>query len=160
MLRDEGVLPSPAGISIYLGDQTGVTEGSKIYFYHYNPLTGLIETLPNSSDYIVDKNGYITVDIVHCSDYVVLMKKAKASLITSLKDQITVKSTKKTLYTGETNQKGSIKITLPAILKLVKSLSELLSKGAIGGVAVTYRSGNSSLSDLINYIYLLVVLLQ
>jgi hypothetical protein len=140
----EGILPSQTGVKIYIGDVPGVTVGSKVYLYHVDPETGKYEALPYSSNYVVDKDGYIKFDVVHCSDYAVLFKRAASSKVTNLKDQISVTPVKKTLYTGAGSlSSASIAIDLPATLELVGSLKDNTSQPAIGGVVVTYRSGNS-----------------
>lgn len=141
----EGVLPSQAAVRIYVGDQEGITPGEHIYLYHYNPDTGMLETLPYSSHYIVDEDGYITVNILHCSDYVVLTKKADNNMITTLLKQIKVTPSKRTLYIGRTKGHSTdIDINLPETLEMVSSLQKETSQSAAGGVISNYRSGNSS----------------
>jgi len=135
----EGLLPTQATVRIYVADQKGVTPGSHIYLYHYNDTTGKLETLPYSNDYVVDEDGYVTVQIVHCSDYVVLMGAASSDRITNLKDQITITPTKKTLHVGKTTK---IKIVLPSTLQLVSTLEDSTVNSAIGAVTATYSSSN------------------
>jgi predicted outer membrane repeat protein len=145
----DGVLPGQATVRIYVGDQPGMTEGSKVYLYHYNKLSEKLETLPFSSGYVVDKEGYITIDILHCSDYVVLPKEADRSVITALKDQITINASKPEIYLGGTKDgTAEIIINLPPTLELVASLEEETRSSAIGGVTVAYRSGNKKIATV------------
>ncbi len=72
---NNGLLPAPATVRIFVGDQTGCTPNSKVYAYYFNRSTNALESLP-VSEYTVDANGYITLTVVHCSDYVVLPKAA------------------------------------------------------------------------------------
>jgi hypothetical protein len=134
-----------ADVRIYVGDQKGIVPDSKIYLYHYNDKTGKLETLPNSSQYVVDKDGYITVHIAHCSKYVVLTKKADNKLITSLKDQIKVFPLKKTVYVGRSTV---ISVELPATLEHMDSLSDETSSKAVGGVTIAFTSGNKKIATV------------
>lgn len=144
----EGELPAQASVRIYVGDREGVKAGSKIYLYHYNPKTNKLETLPGGSGYVVDEEGYITVNILHCSEYVALNAEAGKKQISSLRNQISVKVEKKVIYTGGKNKPKSTKIiiTLPTTLELVDSLENASSQTAIGGVTVTYQSTDESVA--------------
>ena len=145
----EGILPSQAGVKVYVGDLPGVILGSKAYLYHVNPKTGKLETLPYSSNYTVDKDGYISFDIVHCSDFVILFEKAANSEISALLDQISVIPSKKTLYTNSKSMSSaSIGINLPATLEIVRSLKDNTTQPAIGGVTVTYHSANTKVAKV------------
>jgi len=65
-----GVLPSVASVKIFALDK-GFKPGQTLYFYYYNPTTKQIESLSTEA-YTVDADGYVTVQIYHCSDYVLL----------------------------------------------------------------------------------------
>ncbi len=138
----DGVLPVQAVVRIYVGDLIGFTQGGRIYLYHYNKETGKLETLPYTSGYTVDTEGYINIRLVHCSDYVVSLKEAAAGKITSLKNQITVSPLKKTLYLNGVNT-TQLQITLPSTLELVKSFTKALERTAIGQVTVSYSSSDN-----------------
>jgi len=140
----EGVLPGQATVRIYVGDREGITAGEKIYLYHYNPDSGKLETLPYSSSYVVDKDGYITINLLHCSDYVILKEKADKNIITSLLNQIKVTPGKMTIYVGRTKgHTTQVAIKLPITLEMVDSLEEKTSQSAAGWAMITYRAGNS-----------------
>jgi hypothetical protein len=140
----EGNLPSQAIVRIYVGDQAEVKPGDRIYLYHCNPETGKLETLPYSSRYTVDKDGYITVDILHCSDYVVLPKEATANQITSLRNQIKVRADKTKLTVGDNkNNTAKIIVQLPTTLELVENIKDKTSNPALGGVTVSFRSSDT-----------------
>jgi hypothetical protein len=64
-----GVLPSVAGVK-FSALEKGFQAGQTLYFYYYNPTTRQID--PLGSKYTVDADGNITVQILHCSDYVLL----------------------------------------------------------------------------------------
>ncbi len=66
-----GLLPAPAKIRVYVGSQPGCNPKSKVYFYYLNSTTQALEQMPQS-EYTVDADGYVTVIITHCSDYVLL----------------------------------------------------------------------------------------
>lgn len=138
----DGMLASQAGVRIYVGDILNANPEDRIFLYHLNEETGKLEALPYGSDYKVDKDGYITVNIVHCSDYVVMTEKANAIQVTSLLNQIKVTPSKKTLYIGGNDSKTEISVNLPGTLEVVKSLKDSTAGSAIGGVTVKYTSSN------------------
>ena len=144
----EGVLPCQASVRIYVGDQADITVGSKIYLYHYNKETDKLETLPYGSSYIVDEDGYITMNILHCSDYVLLQEKATSKQITSLRNQITITPTKKTLYLGGNNASTRMELSLPSTMELVNSMKDASSQTAIGRVVATYQSNNEKVATV------------
>ncbi len=145
----EGVLPAQAAVRIYVGDQEGIDPGDRIYLYHYNTTTGRLETLPYSSGYVVDKEGYVTVNILHCSDYVMLRDKAGNDYITSLRDQISITPTNFTLYVGgTTGATAAIQVVLPATLELVKNMEMKTSGNAIGAVTAAYKSSNEKVATV------------
>jgi len=71
-----GVLPSAATVKLYVGDK-GYNVGQTLYFYYYNPTTKALEQVGNTA-YTVDANGFVSVTITHCSDYVLLPKAARS----------------------------------------------------------------------------------
>jgi len=71
-----GVLPSVASVKISALDK-GFKPGQTLYFYYYNPTSKQIEPLSTGA-YTVDADGYVTVQIYHCSDYVLLPNVARS----------------------------------------------------------------------------------
>ena len=71
-----GVLPSVASVKISALEK-GFKPGQTLYFYYYNPTTKQIESLSKDA-YTVDADGYVTVQIYHCSDYVLLPKAVRS----------------------------------------------------------------------------------
>lgn len=69
-----GVLPSTAHVT-FSAKEKGFKPGQKLYFYYYNTKTGQIES--QSQEYTVDADGNVTVDINHCSSYVLLPNLAR-----------------------------------------------------------------------------------
>lgn len=65
-----GALPSVASVTISAVEK-GFKPGQSLYFYYYNPVTQQIEPLSGEA-YTVDVQGNVTVQISHCSDYVLL----------------------------------------------------------------------------------------
>lgn len=140
----DGILAGQASLKVFVGKQQGMKPGDNIYLYHINSKTGKLDTLPYSSKYAVDSEGYITVNIVHCSDYVAMTKKADTKLINYLKQQISVAPLKETLYISGNKKSSTIMvITLPSTLELVKYLKDQTSGSAIGAVKVKYYSNNN-----------------
>lgn len=143
-----GALPAQASVRIFVGDM-GFAEGDKLYLYYYNSETGMLDTLPFSTNYQVDEEGYITVDIAHCSEYVLLPQQADAGIITSLRDQISLEQETYLLYLGSDEfSTATINIKLPETLEQVKSLKDKTSGSAIGAVVLTYQSGNPKVASV------------
>lgn len=144
-----GDLPSQASVKIYVGNlvgtASGLSENNKVYLYYYNSTTDKLETLPYSSAYQVDKDGYITINILHCSEYIILPKQADNSIITTLRSQIKVTLTKKTLQVGKTS---TIKVNLPQTLELVNKLTDKTSSSAAGAATVSFVSSNKAVATV------------
>lgn len=153
---EEGTLPTKASLRIYVGDYAkkdanGNYIASKIYLYHYNKETGKLETLPHSSAYQVDKDGYVTIDLVHCSDYVVLTSPVKKSSMATLRSQIriTPRNLKLLSVTGKNTAK--IQIALPETLQIVEALKDETRNAAVGAVTVNYTSADESVAAVDKY---------
>jgi hypothetical protein len=71
-----GVLPSVASVK-FSALEKGFKPGETLYFYYYNPTTKQIESMGNDA-YTVDADGNVTVQIYHCSDYVLLPNAARS----------------------------------------------------------------------------------
>lgn len=146
----DGILPTQVSVRAYVGNINGVKAGSEIYLYHYNHEAGKLEELPYGSDYTVDADGYISVNILHCSDYVALTQKAPANLITGTINQIKVSPLKQTLYTGASAQASTkINIQLPSTLELVNSLNDKTTHSAVGAVTVSYSSSDKKVATVL-----------
>lgn len=144
-----GELPAQAKVKVYVGNIDGLKAGDKIYLYHINESTGMLEELPNSTSYVVDQDGYITIDIMHCSDYAVLTQKAPKEMLVDLKEQIKVSVPYKTFYVGGTKQStANITIELPITLERVMSLDDKTSISAKAGVTVSYSSTNEKVATV------------
>ena len=64
----DGTLPTTdASVKIFVGEQ-GFISGDKLFFYYFNPTTNKYEFI--AKELVVDADGYVTVTITHCSDYV------------------------------------------------------------------------------------------
>ncbi len=143
-----GDLPAQASIRMYVGDM-GYSEGEKLYLYYYNSETGRLDTLPYSSNYVVDSNGYITINVIHCSEYVLLPKKARSNAITSLRNQISVTTNKINLDLGsKKNSTAIIQVNLPITLEQVENLKDNTVSSAKGAVQITFKSGNSRVASV------------
>ena len=70
-----GLLPAPAIVRIYVGNQAGCAPFSKLYLYYLNPSGNALEQLPRN-EYTVDAFGCVSVSVAHCSEYLLLPKPA------------------------------------------------------------------------------------
>lgn len=150
----EGILPAPAQVRVYvgnlIGDNTtsGLDSNDKVFLYYLNSKTGKLESLPHSSYYCVDKDGYITISLVHCSDYVILPKAADISMLTSLREQIKVTLENKTISVKGKTKTTQIKVYLPSTMEIVDSLKEDTKSDVLGAVTVTYESSNDKVAKV------------
>lgn len=74
MFDHSGVLPSTASLT-FSAKEKGFKPGQKLYFYFYNASAGQLES--QTQEYTVDADGNVTVQISHCSNYVLLPNKAR-----------------------------------------------------------------------------------
>lgn len=74
MFDHSGSLPSTASLT-FSAKEKGFKPGQKLYFYFYNASAGQLES--QAQEYTVDADGNVTVQISHCSDYVLLPNKAR-----------------------------------------------------------------------------------
>lgn len=112
-----GVLPDTASVRINVGDNTELKAGSKVYVYYYNDNATNGSKRKNQARldegskvaYTVDKEGYLTINIKHCSRYVILPAKASTKVVATLFEQISAVS-KKTVKVKKT---ANIALSLP-----------------------------------------------
>jgi hypothetical protein len=74
MFDHSGVLPSTASLT-FSAKEKGFKPGQKLYFYFYNTSAGRLDS--QGQEYTVDADGNVTVQISHCSNYVLLPNKAR-----------------------------------------------------------------------------------
>lgn len=142
----DGELPAQSSVRIYVGDREGMKPGERIYLYHYNTELNMLETLPYSAGYVIGEDGYITIDLLHCSSYLIMGEPADSTIVISLKDQIKVTPMNKVLYVGGTkDSQAEIEVELPSTLELVNSFEDRTSGSAVGAVTVSYRSSNRNI---------------
>ena len=149
-----GELPAQASVRIYVGNQEGVKAGDKVLLYYHNSETNKLESLPSSS-YTVDADGYVTVQILHCSNYVLLPKAADQSIVTALIDQVVVAVKSKTLSLGSKSGSATdYSVTLPSTLEWVFP-KENTSGSAVGAVYITFTSDRPKVVSVNNKGHLL-----
>lgn len=145
-----GDLPSQANVRIFVGNQEGIRAGDNVILYYYNSETNKLDSLPYSSGYTVDADGYVTVQILHCSNYVLLTESPDYSVVTAIIDQIIVSVTEKTLYLGgTTGDTTDYIITLPSTLEWVSAKNKA-SSSAVGAVNITFTSDNPKVAVVDN----------
>jgi hypothetical protein len=138
-----GILPDTASVRIYVGGNEGMEAGKKVYLYYFNKKATTGSKRKNKArleegskvEYIVDNEGYVNLDIKHCSSYILLPSKANSKIVATLFEQIQSVS-KKTIKVKKT---ANIGITLPVDAegaKIVytsskKSVATVSSKGKV-----------------------------
>ena len=119
--------------------------GDKVYLYIYNTETKKLQCVPNSK-YIVDKDGYVILNIITGADYVLLPKVAAKSEKNSVLTQVSI--TKNITLTK--GKKKNIAIRLPDTLMKVNSLEQFdkeINK-AVYGAIITYKSSDKSVATV------------
>ena len=128
--------------------EQGMKPGSEVYVYYYNNVTGKLEVLPNNK-YVIDDDGFITLMITHCSDYVILSKPAGSDQTTDLLSQIEFSPNKALLYFGETDDNSiAVNIKLPATLRRVSEFTNSDKKEAIAELVITFKSSDSKVAKV------------
>lgn len=133
---DNGILSCEASIKMYVGSYA---KAGKYYrMYHANKNTGKLNAMAFPS---VKKSGnYMTVNVIHCSDYIFTTLNLPETVAVPLVKQITGIPANKTL---KVKKSYTIKPVLPVTLHKVTKLAK--KKGAIMDVVITYKSSNSSI---------------
>ncbi len=72
---ENGLLPAPASVRVYVGNQANCGPNSKVYLYYHNSAVNSLEKLPKQ-EYTVDAQGYLNFTVAHNSSFVVLPKAA------------------------------------------------------------------------------------
>lgn len=74
--KHEGDLPTSAKVKLYVGDIYQPKD--VLYFYYYDQANNqLLDEAKENNGYVVDKEGYVQLEITHCSDYVLTTKALK-----------------------------------------------------------------------------------
>lgn len=135
--EQQGVLPSQSQIKIYVADMIQDQDQS-VYVYAYNTKTKKLEAIPDGAGQQIDKDGYLTLQVLKATEYVVLPEKAAGKDVVELKDQVQVTATKKTIYLNRTGQTagGSINVVLPDTIANTKE------------VAITYATSNQRIATV------------
>lgn len=74
----EGVLPGKAYVKIFVGDTFNIAQ--TVHFYYFNAEINILEIV---GSYVVDEEGYVTVEIEHCSEYILTETKIPENEITA-----------------------------------------------------------------------------
>lgn len=143
--KHSGILPGTASVRVYVGDNKGMEAGKKVYLYYYNEKATTGSKLKNKARleegkkvaYTVDKDGYVTIDIKHCSSYVLLPSKASSKVVATLFEQIQTVS-KKTIKVKKSANLGIVLPIEAEGAKVVytsskKSVATVSSKGKVTG---------------------------
>lgn len=139
-------LPAQAELKLYLPENSLLTPGHRVYLYQWKEETGKLETLVRSFNYFVDKDGFVTLNVISGETYILLPKAAGNAYITALISQISVPKTFK-LSLGDNPDKPvreNLPVELPDHLEKVQTLNQLTKGSAYGGVTISYQSSNKN----------------
>lgn len=148
-----GQIPFSSFVRVYVCEDNYFKPGSKVYLYTFNEKTQKLEEQPNNS-YVVDKDGYITLQVAKGGNYVLLPKKPTSAVTTTLVSQVKASinnsvTNKKTLYLrSKKANTATIKITLPSILLKVRVFSKTIKDRAIEEVLITYTTSNKNIATV------------
>ncbi len=141
----KGAYPESAVIKLYAGNLKGIKPADTVYLYFFNEKTRKLEELP-TSQYLLDKKGYITMDIGKGGSYVLLRKKPNTKVITPILSQISVKAWNMNIQKGKT---ADVNLTLPTTLLVVNSFhTDKVSKKGVKGLMLTYETSNSRVATV------------
>ncbi len=142
--KQDGLLPGTAKVKVYVSDFTkksGIKAGSKVYLYDYEEKKGTFLELP-TTQYKVDGEGYITIDVTHGSQYVLLPAKLKDN-VSSLLDQVSVYK-KITMAVKGSGSSKRVQVSLTDIFVSVKKFSKELDP-AVAEITFNYKSSNKKI---------------
>ena len=142
-MKHQGKLPMEAKVKVKA--ESKFKPGTTLYLYRVDTKTKRLYCMPNSN-YKVDKNGYVTLDVISGANYVLLPTIASNSSKTGVTSQVkTVKNV--TVKKGSTK---SIAAVLPDTLVKMSSFKNFNKKDhkAVYGAIVTYKTSKSSVATV------------
>lgn len=137
----EGEIGGKAKVSLYVGDK--FEAGSILTLYYYNPENDELENpdwgsydeyideTHDTYDVLVDDEGYITIELTHCSEYVLTMQDVKP-----IEKEVIKLEEKEETKTEEKENKYLIPVVCGVI-------GTLLIAGVIGAVVVIKKKKNN-----------------
>lgn len=142
--NQEGTLSGQ--VKVYVGDHKFIKSGKKVYVYRYNETIGKLETIKGGYNYKMDADGYITINVLDSSTYVILPNEANKSVYRSLRNQINIDSKQKTMNVsnGETMQ---LSISMPDSMKWVNSLGDAVPKG-VAAATITFKTSDKTVATV------------
>lgn len=145
-IEQTGILPTQAELKVYVGKIDGIEKHTNMYLYYYNISTKKLEELKDSAEYKVDKDGYISIQVLKGGNYIILPKQPDSNVCTTLENQIKTTLEAKTIKVGDKTKK--IKTVLPVSLKKVKDIRNDSELSSIGNVVITYTSSNKKIATV------------
>ena len=138
-----GILPCEARVKVYVGDY--LKAGTKAYLYTLSKTSNKLLCVANSI-YHVDNDGYVTIQVNHGDDYVLLPKAASSKEKTSVLDQVKIPKR----ASLSVLQKKRLSISLPVTLHQVSSLRKFDSNSyrASYGAVISYKSSNKKIATV------------
>lgn len=70
-----GILPGKTNVQLFVGNKFNSEE--KVFYYYHNLEKNMFEKV---GEYVVDENGYVSVEMEHCSDYILTDKELSQSI--------------------------------------------------------------------------------
>lgn len=140
-LKHSGLLPDTGYIKMQVGNYEEVKPNSTVYLYYFNEKTNKLDTVPDNK-YTIDKDGYVTIKLIHCSNYVLVPEKVSDVVATSLLEQVKVSPNKKTLKKNATKK---IKVSFP---ETIQSSSDSFVADGVAVAEVTYQSKNKKIASV------------
>ncbi len=142
--KQDGLLPGAAKVKVYVAgnhEKTDIKAGSKVYLYDYEEKKGTFLELP-TTQYQVDEEGYITIDVTHGSQYVLLPAKLNDN-VSSLLNQISVNK-KITMAIKGSDDTKRVRVSVADIFVTVKKFSREANAG-VAEIIFTYKSSNKKI---------------
>jgi len=142
--KQDGLLPGAAKVKVYVADnheKTDIKAGSKVYLYDYEEKKGTFLELP-TTQYQVDEEGYITIDVTHGSQYVLFPAKLNDN-VSSLLNQISVNK-KITMAIKGSDSTKRVRVSVADIFVTVKKFSREANVG-VAEIIFTYKSSNKKI---------------
>lgn len=150
-LGQNGELRSAGKVIADVGGSLACVKGDKVYVYGYNEETGKLEELPKTQ-YVVDKNQNITLEVESYSKYVILPDETDQPVIS-----IASRATVSKLMYAKKGKKKQITVTMPEGISIsdvkLKYSSSDKKKATVSktGKVTTKKKGKVVITTTVTY---------
>jgi len=135
-------LPVTAQIRIYVDDSDYFKAESRAYVFRYEK--DALKTVRLGYSYVVDADGYLNLNLITGSDYVVLPQSPDRNIVATLLRQIVMPES----IRMKVDERRKAEVTLPDTMMWVNDFSDIRLTKAIAGVKMTFESSDTKVAQV------------